>query len=329
MKLIEGENTVTGIVKEIEKRVSKNGGKEYYSISLMDKEGVIPATMWSPPSVAEGDVVIAKIISKNKSGTIYYNIENIKIDPNGNKYDFVKAASKIDDMIKNIIGMADNFQDKKMSLLVKNIFNENLEAIKNSAAGSKIHHDYIGGLLQHSLGVAVIANSIVKAIECQKKIGVCPYTAPINKDLVLTIAVLHDVGKIKELETSSMGKISYTDEGNLLGHSFIGASLIQEECKKIGLDEELTNLILNGVLSHMGKPEWGQVIPPKTIEAMIVEQSDYIDSRCFIYGQTISEIPENETYGRRFGIDYKIRSSTLTKKEKEETEDEESLEFFS
>lgn len=72
MKLVEGENTVTGIVKEIEKRVSKNGGKEYYSISLMDKEGVIPATMWSPPSVAEGDVVIAKIISKNKSGTIYY-----------------------------------------------------------------------------------------------------------------------------------------------------------------------------------------------------------------------------------------------------------------
>lgn len=328
MKLVEGENTVTGIVKEIEKKVSKNG-KEYYSIFIEDKEGAVSATMWSSPSVAEGDVVIAKIISKNKSGTIYYNIENIKIDPNGNKYDFVKAASKIDDMIKNIIGMADNFKDKKMSLLVKNIFNENLEEIKKSAAGAKIHHDYIGGLLQHSLGVAVTANSIVKAIECQKKIGVCPYTAPINKDLVLTIAVLHDVGKIKELETSSMGKISYTDEGNLLGHSYIGAALIQEECKKIGLDKEITNLILNGILSHMGKPEWGQVIPPKTIEAMIVEQSDYIDSRCFIYGQTISEIPENETYGRRFGIDYKIRSSTLTKKEKEETEDEESLEFFS
>lgn len=142
------------------------------------------------------------------------------------------------------------------------------------------HHNYVGGNLEHTLGVVRLCNNI------------CEMYPGMNRDLLITGAILHDIGKLKEYKVTAA--IDKTEEGNFIGHIVIGDRWIREkiaELKKNGkdFDQDLENHLCHLILSHHGKYEWGSPRMPKTVEACVLHQADLMDSQVKNYIQNIEE----------------------------------------
>ena len=135
-------------------------------------------------------------------------------------------------------------------------------------AGTSVHHSYRGGLLQHTLSVAELAYLIGNRF------------SNIDIDLILTGALLHDIGKI--FEYNEDGSIS--DIGKYRDHISIGVEIISNICRDLEVPEELKNQLVHIILSHHGKEEWGSPKKPGTEEAFIVHIADYIDSQLLLIG---------------------------------------------
>jgi len=146
------------------------------------------------------------------------------------------------------------------------------------------HHNYVGGNLEHTVGVIRLCKNI------------CEMYPGINRDLVVAGAILHDVGKLKEYKYTAA--VDKTEEGNFIGHIVMGDRWIREkiaELKKKGkdFDQSLENYLCHMILSHHGKYEWGSPRMPKTIEACVLHQADLMDSQVKNYMQNIEEIKKN------------------------------------
>lgn len=155
-----------------------------------------------------------------------------------------------------------------------------VERYMHSPSAMTRHHNYVGGNLEHVVGVVQLCNTI------------CEVYPGINKDLLITGAILHDVGKLKEY--SYAASIDKTGEGNFIGHIVLGDRWIREkidEIKKSGKEFsiELENQISHLILSHHGKYEWGSPRMPKTIEACVLHYADLMDSQVKNYIQNIEE----------------------------------------
>jgi 3'-5' exoribonuclease len=142
------------------------------------------------------------------------------------------------------------------------------------------HHNYVGGNLEHTVGVIRLCKNI------------CDMYSGINLDLVIAGAILHDVGKIKEYVTTAA--IDKTAEGNFIGHIVMGDRWVREkiaELKNKGkdFDLDLENKLCHIILSHHGRYEYGSPRMPKTIEACVVHQADLMDSQVKNYIQNIEE----------------------------------------
>ena len=142
------------------------------------------------------------------------------------------------------------------------------------------HHNYVGGNLQHSIGVIRLCKNI------------CEMYPGINQDLVITGAILHDVGKLKEYSTTAA--IDKTTEGNFIGHIVIGERWIREKIKEIRnkdkkFNEDLETHLCHMILSHHGKYEFGSPRMPKTIEACVLHQADMMDSHVKKFIQNIED----------------------------------------
>jgi 3'-5' exoribonuclease len=143
---------------------------------------------------------------------------------------------------------------------------ELVRLFKAAPAAKKMHHAYIGGLLEHTLSMAILVDKLAGH-----------YTG-VDRDLLLAGAILHDIGKIREFEFSA--RIDYTSEGRLLSHIVIGIQIIDEKMKLIkDFPEEQAVLLKHLVVSHHGVREFGSPELPKTIEAVLLNHIDEIDSK--------------------------------------------------
>ncbi|MBV5267409.1 MAG: HD domain-containing protein, partial [Burkholderiaceae bacterium] len=143
---------------------------------------------------------------------------------------------------------------------------EMVRLFKAAPAAKKMHHAYIGGLLEHTLSMAILVDRLAGH-----------YTG-VDRDLLLAGAILHDIGKIREFEFSS--HIDYTSEGRLLSHIVIGLQIIDEKMKLIeDFPEEQAVLLKHLVVSHHGVKEFGSPELPKTVEAVLLNHIDEIDSK--------------------------------------------------
>ena len=202
-----------------------------------------------------------------------YDVSDFIASPDDNK---VKSLMKtVQEEIKNI----ENIQLKNLL----GLFFDDKDFVKmyiSSPSAMTHHHNYVGGNLEHTIGVLRLCKSISEM-----------YTG-INKDLVITGAILHDVGKLKEY--ISKASIEKTDEGNFIGHIVIGDRWVKEKIdvlrkKGQNFDKELENKICHILLSHHGKYEYGSPRMPKTIEAMVVHAADMMDSQVKNFIQNIEE----------------------------------------
>jgi 3'-5' exoribonuclease len=258
-------------------------GKEYVSLILQDKTGTIDAKIWDFNNEIEQyeamDFVHIDARVTSFQDALQLNISKIYKSREGEYYPedyFPKTNKDVSEMYQKVKNYIGNIKDMNLSFLLEEIFvkdKEFMNKFKDHSAAKSVHHGFMGGLLEHTLSVA----------------NMCDFYANnypiINRDLLISAALLHDIGKMDEL--SAFPRNDYTDEGQLLGHIFIGANKVSEKIKGIvNFPEKLAGELIHCILAHHGELEFGSPKKPATIEAMALHFADNTDAKL----QTMTEL---------------------------------------
>lgn len=254
----------------------KKDGQDYLHIVLKDKTGQIEGKMWDnvdkvDPNLDQDDFVIVKghIDSwKDINQLIINDIKKTNVK-SLNLSDFLPSSAldvnKMFDEMKNKVSSFDNEYLKTLLLMFLDDNNINQKMIKAPAA-QRMHNAYLGGLVEHIYTVMVMAENVCKVYE------------DVDRELLLTGVILHDIAKIDEL--SYERSIDYTDEGKLIGHLVMSCMMTNEKIKTIkDFPNDLKIKLEHMILAHHGLREWGSPKEPTTKEAMILHHLDNLDAK--------------------------------------------------
>jgi len=287
------DSDIQGFYLVTEKSIRKTrAGDTYLDMTLSDKTGKISAKMWQGFEKAaeefdQGDAVVVKAHTDVYRNKLQLNVSKIskvreEHDDYGFSLDSLIPSSERDpkEMWTEVKELIDSIEDEFLKKIVDIIYGENEKSIQNYPAAKFIHHNFRGGLLEHTLS---LAND---SVYFSKKYP------DLNRDLLLAGALLHDIGKVKEL--SGEVATTYTDEGSLIGHIILGRDMVRDAAKEIaGFPAETLLLLEHLILSHQGKYEYGSPRKPMIKEALILFYIDDLDSKMNIFMKTIAE-DENE-----------------------------------
>jgi 3'-5' exoribonuclease len=265
------------VLRKKELRTKRDSSDLYLSLELGDASGRIWGSLWqkveeSYKTIEEGKPVKVLAVAIDYKGKLHLNIEKVRpVMPKDHvtSEQFLPVCSKDPEFLyAQLLEKIKGIKNKAIQELLSSFFNDSeFKKEFSRAPGGKLwHHAYIGGLLEHTLAVAHIAETIA---------GLYP---EIKIDILLAGALLHDIGKIREYRT--VGLIDFSDEGRLHGHISIGHNMVAERIQTIsGFPKELRDELLHLILSHQGSKENGSPIPPMTLEAMILYYADELDSK--------------------------------------------------
>lgn len=293
------------LCKHKQAAVTKNG-KPYENLILQDKTGTIDAKVWDPNNagIAEFDVldyieVYGDVTSFQ--GALQVNVKRIRkcregeYEPSNylpvSKYD-------IEEMYGELLGFIDKVKNPYLNQLLQAFFvgdEDFIGAFKKSSAAKTVHHGFVGGLLQHTLSVTRLCDYYCKAYSV------------LNRDLLISAAICHDIGKTREL--SLFPQNDYTEEGQFLGHIVIGTEMVAEKIAQIdGFPALLASEIKHCILAHHGEYEFGSPKKPAIMEAVALNFADNTDAKM----QTFTEILEGNSQGEWMGFN-RLFDSNLRK----------------
>lgn len=263
----------------------------YLSLSCQDRSGMMQGKMWNyNPQVLvwlkDEDIFRIKGVASEYRGSLDLTVEAIEM--------VRKEEVDLSDLLPSSPVAADELE-RRLYLLMKKIVRPELKALleqifrhpewgsayRKAPAAIKIHQAYLRGLWEHSVRVAELAD------------GISSNYSQINRDLVLTGALLHDLGKIREY--SYERGIKFTTEGRLLGHIILGIELLTEEIAKIpSFPRELRSKLVHILTSHHGKYEWQSPKRPKLMEALVIHYADAMDAELYQFEQAKEDHPDDE-----------------------------------
>ena len=292
-ELREGENVNDIYFCKVKQILKTKAGKSYYSMTLQDKTGTIDAKVWDLSNAIEHFeamdyiAVVGQITSFQ--GNLQLNISRIRRASEGeyNVDDYMPMTKKNrEEMYKEVVALVDSVKEEHLNILLKMFFVEDKDWVKRfviHSAAMAVHHGFIGGLLEHTLGVAKM----------------CDYMANnypiINRDLLITAALFHDIGKLDELASFPIN--DYTEEGNFLGHIYMGAEVIGEKVKEIpGFPKALELELKHCILAHHGELEFGSPKKPAIVEAMALNFADNADAKLETFTEILGSASEGETW---------------------------------
>jgi 3'-5' exoribonuclease len=264
------------LVREKEIRTSARTGKSWLELSLADRSGSIPAKMWDNfeaiAKTFERDDVVrvrgrVKLYNERKELTLEQIVPAAEKDyeladflPH-TRYDVEQLYAEL----RAAIGAMKNPWLQKLLVCIVDD-PEIAPRLKRAPAAMTMHHAYIGGLLEHTVSLIGLANAV------------CAHYPELDRDLLLTGVLLHDIGKLEELRYAR--GIDYSDEGRLLGHISMGAMLVREKCKAIEhFPAPLLVMVQHLILSHHGSLEFGSPSLPQFPEAIALHAIDDLDSK--------------------------------------------------
>lgn len=271
------------LCKQKTSAVTKNG-KPYDSAILQDKTGSIDAKIWDPNSLGIDDFdaldyveVVADVVSFN--GAMQLNVKRVRKVSEG-EYDpkeYLPVSERnLDEMFEELLGLIASVKNTYLNTLLKKFFVDDSDfakTFKQHSAAKSVHHGFIGGLLEHSLSVTKLCDFY------------CKQYPLLNRDLLLTAAMLHDMGKVYELSGFPIN--DYTDVGQLIGHIVIGSEKITMAAATIeGFPVKLLNELKHCILAHHGELEYGSPKKPALIEALALSFADNLDAKM----QTMKEL---------------------------------------
>ena len=268
-------------------RATTKNGKAYDNVILQDRTGTVDAKIWdvNDQGIEDFDIldyidIFGEVTSFN--GNLQVNIKRVRRCRPG-EYDqsLYQPVSErgIDDMYRELTGLIGTVRDVHLRKLLESFFLQDPEfeeVFKKSSAAKSVHHAFIGGLLEHTLSVAKL---------CDYMSGAYP---TLNRDLLLTAAILHDIGKTREL--SRFPANDYTDEGQFLGHIVMGSEMVSERIR--AMEEEfppiLEQELKHCILAHHGEYEYGSPKKPALMEAMALHLADNMDAKMETFKEIIN-----------------------------------------
>lgn len=282
-ELREGEMLSETYLCKSKQTLKTKAGKSYYSLLLQDKTGTLDAKVWELSNGIENfdsmDYIHIDGQITSFQNSLQLNIKRVRKSQEGeyDPSDFVPTTTKnIDEMYNEILSIISKITNPYLSKLVNSFFVEDKEfvkAFKYHSAAKTVHHGFVGGLVEHTLGVTKL----------------CEYMAAnypiINRDLLISAALFHDLGKLDEIST--FPENDYTDDGQLLGHIYIGTEKVGARIRTIpNFPKSLENELKHCILSHHGELEYGSPKKPALIEAVALTYADNTDAKL----QTMIEI---------------------------------------
>ncbi len=267
-------------------------GKEYGSLVLQDKTGTVDAKIWDLASPGVGNFEAMDYICVDADVTVFMgsNQLNVKRVRKADAREYVPAdylpVSKKDigQMYQELLKLIDSIRNPWLKKLVDSYFVEDgafAKAFQFHSAAKTVHHGFVGGLLEHTLSVARMCDYFASAYPL------------VNRDLLLTAAVFHDIGKTKEL--SVFPENDYTDDGQLLGHIIIGTEMVGERIRTIpGFPDRLAAELKHCILAHHGELEYGSPKKPALLEAMALNFADNADAKMETMIEALGNAGENK-----------------------------------
>ncbi len=286
----EGERVNDVYLCKFKQAALTKAGKPYDNVVLQDKTGTIDAKIWDPGSVGIDEFEVMDYVCITGDVTIFNGspqlsikrarkVEEGEYDPK----DYLPVSEyDIDGMFVELMGYINSIKNPYLHKLLMAFFGDgNFEKrFKFHSAAKSVHHGFVGGLLEHTLSVTRNCDFFAKNY------------AILNRDLLLTAAMFHDIGKLEELST--FPENDYTDEGNLLGHIVIGCEMIGEEIKKIdGFPKVLGNELKHCILAHHGELEFGSPKKPALVEALCLSFADNLDAKMETMKELLAGISDN------------------------------------
>ena len=282
----ENDHIVDHYLCKQKQSLKTRSGKTYLSLKLQDKTGMIDGKVWEMnndiQNFDEHDFI--KI-----DGTVltYQNDLQLKINrvrrSNQGEYEtsnYIPRTEKdIDALYKLLLDYIKSINNYFIRMLMENIFIYNKDAVSSftsHSAAKNFHHSFFGGLIEHTASVTQICDFLSTRYKY------------VNRDLLISTAMLHDLGKIYEL--SPFPDNDYTDDGQLLGHIVIGSELVSREADKIpDFPPRLKSLIQHSILAHHGECAFGSPKEPRTIEAYILHCADNMDAKIKMFEEALGD----------------------------------------
>lgn len=273
-------------------------GKDYMTLHLQDKSGEIEAKVWT---VTKEDMATLKpeLIIHVKGDVINYrgrkqmkvNQFRVATEADGLKtQDFIDGAPmSVDEIKSQMQSFIFEIENANLQRITRHLLQKYDEAFFTFPAASSHHHNFISGLSYHVFTMLQIAK------------GLCEIYPNLNKSLLYSGIILHDMGKVREL--SGPIATSYTLEGNLLGHISIASEEVAEAARELGIQGEEVLLLRHLILSHHGKLEYGSPKLPHVKEAEILHFIDNIDARMNMFDKAFKKIEKGQFTERIFGLE--------------------------
>ena len=306
MKYIESFREGEGIndiylVRSKKSDVTKTG-KPYDKLILSDKTGSVDAMIWDPNSAGIDDFdaldyICVNAVVNSYQGANQLNIKRVRKCSEGeyDPADYLPVTTRnVDEMWSELKAYADGIKNTYLKKLLDLFFSDEKFAkeFKKSSAAKAVHHGFVGGLLEHTLSVTNMCDYYSKAYPM------------LNRDLLISAAILHDIGKTREL--SDFPQNDYTDEGQLVGHIVMGAHMAMEKMDAIdGFPKKLYSEVTHCILAHHGEYEYGSPKKPALMEAMALHFADNTDAKM----ETMKEIFSSTTDDGWLGFNRLVESN--------------------
>lgn len=275
-----------------------NAGATYLNVEFQDKSGIIDAKIWDANEEVIEIVQVGNVIKVMGDVLLYRGNLQLRINRvyalEANEYDitdFLKA-SPVDrsQLEEEIMGYIEQIDNEILHTLTLKIVRDHLEEYFTYPAASRIHHEFVGGLATHVLGMLKIADTLTHLY---------PF---VNKSLLYSGIILHDFGKTKELSGPILTK--YTTEGKLLGHISLMQADLLVFARELGVqDSEEVMLLRHLILSHHGEYEYGSPVLPLVVEAELLTFIDNLDARINMLDKAMDTIEVGEFTSRIFSLE--------------------------
>lgn len=257
-----------------ETRTTK-AGKPFFKLRVSDRTGTVDCTVWEVDQMQDGlgpgDLVVLSARVTEYQGKAQLEASAVAAAPSGaaDARDFLPSTYRDIEELKGFLQFhIGSVYDRDYSALLNAIFGDPdfLETFITAPAAKVMHHAYLGGLVEHTVSVTEMCDFVAQQY------------ARVDRDLLLTAAMLHDIGKTQELRFDVT--IDYTDSGRFLGHVIQGVTFVSDHARRLpSFPEEKLQLLLHCIVSHHGELEWGSPKRPKTIEALILHHVDNLDAK--------------------------------------------------
>ncbi len=276
------------LLADVVRRKTRDG-RPFLLCTLRDRTGLLNGVFWDVPDYVDAWVKagLAVLVSgqiNNYKNALQVNITDLNQAGDTNSADLLPSSHRSrTEMLAELQEQIGSLEEPWQSLVAHILLNEDfLVRFADAPAARMMHHAYIGGLLEHTLSMASLANFLAAHY---------PY---VNKDLLLAGTLLHDMGKTEEYGID--GSFDFSEDGRLVGHIVRGVVMIEQAAAELDFPPEKLRQLVHLILSHHGNLEWGSPVKPKTLEAILLHQIDLLDSRIQGFYDHIQDDAGTETW---------------------------------